>query len=233
MHAGSSTPVETKHRRLAYSSHAARAILSDSEHIEALLSFLQGRVRMTLAMQVLHEPYAHLYVGDYFADTLDLSAHEHCALRLLLLETWVHGPVGHVRLARVAGLTKEEWQAIKPAVLPLLRGVQPKIVESLNYIRTFDGQRLPSADWHVVRSIVMERDRYACTYCGSDKQLEADHILPLSRGGSNDFVNLATACRSCNLSKGSKAVEDWGATGTLPVFTGRPLVKPPTGLATR
>src|SRR6185295_5287038 len=41
---------------------------------------------MTLAMQVLHEPYAHLYVGDYFADTLDLSAHEHCALRLLLLD---------------------------------------------------------------------------------------------------------------------------------------------------
>src|SRR6185436_7156612 len=201
-----STPVETKHRRLAYSSHAARAILSDSEHIEALLSFLQGRVRMTLAMQVLHEPYAHLYVGDYFIDTLDLSAHEHCALRLLLLETWLRGPVGHVRLARVAGLTKEEWQAIKPAVLPLLRGVQPKIVESLNYIRTFDGQRLPSADWHIVRSIVMERDRYACTYCGSDKQLEADHILPLSRGGSNALVNLATACWPCNLSKGSKAV---------------------------
>src|SRR6185437_8643637 len=91
---------------------------------------------------------AHLYVGDYFTDTLDLSAHEHCALRLLVLETWVHGPVGHVRLARVAGLTKEEWQAIKPAVLPLLRGVQPKIVDNLNYIRTFDGQRLPSADWH-------------------------------------------------------------------------------------
>src|SRR4029079_18618779 len=80
---------------------------------------------------------------------------------------------------------------------------------------TFDGPRLPSADWHIVRSIVMERDRYACTYCGSDKQLEADHILPLSRGGSNDFVNLATACRSCNLSKGSKAVEDWGAPGRL------------------
>ena len=161
---------------------------------------------MTLAIQALHEPYAHLYVGDYFADTLYLSAHEHCALRLLLLETWVRGPVGNVRLASVAGLTNEEWQVIKSAVLPLLRGVQPRIVESLNYIRTFDGQRLPSADWHIVRSIVMERDRYACTYCGSDKQLEADHILPLSRGGSNALVNLATACRPCNLSKGSKAV---------------------------
>ena len=142
---------------------------------------------MTLAIQALHEPYAHLYVGDYFADTLDLSAHEHCALRLLLLETWVRGPVGNVRLASVAGLTKEEWQVIKSAVLPLLRGVQPRIVESLNYIRNFDGQRL--------------------------KQLEADHILPLSRGGSNALVNLATACRPCNLSKGSKAVEDWAAPG--------------------
>ena len=43
---------------------------------------------MTLAdIQALHEPYAYLYVGDYFADTLDLAAHEHRALRLLLLET--------------------------------------------------------------------------------------------------------------------------------------------------
>jgi hypothetical protein len=71
-----------------------------------LASRLTGRVTMTLAIQPLHEPYAHLYVGDYFTDTLDLSAHEHCALRLLLLETWVRGPVGNMRLARVAGLTK-------------------------------------------------------------------------------------------------------------------------------
>src|SRR6476660_7199057 len=68
---------------------------------------------MTLAIQALHEPYAHLYVGDYFADTLDLSAHEHCALRLLLLETWVRGPVGNVRLARVAGLTKTNGRVSK------------------------------------------------------------------------------------------------------------------------
>jgi len=163
--------------------------------------------------QALHEPYAHLYVGDYFADTLDLSAHEHRALRLLLLETWVRGPVRNVRLAAVAGLTREEWQAVKPAVLSLLRSVQPRIAESLKHIRAFDGQRLAADDWHIVRSIVLERDGHTCTYCGSDKQLEGDHIVPLSRGGSNAFVNLATACRPCNLSKGSKTVEEWG---TLP-----------------
>ena len=115
-----------------------------------------------------------------------------------------------MRLPAVARLTREEWQPVKPAVLPLLRGVQPAIADSLTHIRTFDGQRLPADVWRIVRSIVLERDGHACTYCGSDKQLEGDHILSLSRGGSNAFFNLATACRPCNLSKGSKTLEDWG-----------------------
>jgi hypothetical protein len=159
--------------------------------------------------QALHEPYAYLYVGDYLADTLDLAAHEHRALRLLLLETWVRGPVANVRLAKVAALSKDEWQEVRPAVLPLLRAVQPRIAESLKHIRAFDGQRLPAEDWHIIRSIVMERDGHACTYCGATNQLEGDHIVPLSRGGSNALTNLATACRPCNLSKGWKTFAEW------------------------
>lgn len=165
---------------------------------------------MTLMdIQALHEPYAHLYVGDYFADTLDLAAREHRALRLLLLETWVRGLVGNVRLARVAGLTRAEWLEVKPAVLPLLRAVQPLIAQSLKNIRAYDGQRLPADDWHIVRSIVWERDGHACVYCGATKALSGDHIVPLSQGGSNALTNLATACRPCNLSKASSTLEDW------------------------
>jgi HNH endonuclease/Protein of unknown function (DUF1376) len=167
---------------------------------------------MTLAdTQALHEPYAHLYVGDYFSDTLDLAAHEHRALRLLLLETWVRGPVDNTRLAKVAGLTQAEWQEVKPAVLPLLRAVQPRIAEALKHIRAFDGQRLPNEDWQIVRSIVLERDGHTCTYCGASSQLEGDHIVPLKCGGSNDLTNLATACRPCNVSKGPKTLEEWRA----------------------
>ena len=66
--------------------------------------------------------------------------------------------------------TKEEWQAVKPSVLPLLRSVQPRIVESLKCIHAFDGQTLPSGDWDVVRTIMFERDGYVCTYCGLDRQ---------------------------------------------------------------
>jgi 5-methylcytosine-specific restriction endonuclease McrA len=162
-------------------------------------------------LRALHEPYAYLYVGDYFADTLNLAAHEHRALQLLLLETWVRGPVGHARLAKVVGLRRAEWLEVKPSILPLLRAVQPRIAESLKRIRVLDGQRLPTDDWTIIRSIVLERDGHVCTYCGSDKQLEGDHIIPLSRGGSNAFANLATACRPCNLSKGSKTLEEWRA----------------------
>ena len=165
-------------------------------------------------IQALHEPYANLYLGDYFADTLDLNADEHRALRLLLLETWVRGPIGNVRLPAIAGLTKEDWQAVKPSVLPLLRSAQPRIAESLKHIHAFDGRRLPPDYWHIVRSIVLERDGYARTYCGAGNQLEGDHIVPLSRGGSNALVNLATACRPCNLSKGSMTVEEWRGAGT-------------------
>ena len=106
---------------------------------------------MTVAIQALHEPYAYLYVGDCFADTLDLSALEHCALRLLLLETWVRGPVGNARLARVAGLTKEVWQAIKPAVLPLLLAVQPTYGPSMgNGFRQPTGTSSAASSWSAI-----------------------------------------------------------------------------------
>jgi len=164
---------------------------------------------MTVSPEALHEPYGHLYVGDYTADTFELTAQEHRALRLLLLETWVRGPVGHGRLAAVARLTKQDWSTVKRAVLPLLRQVQPRIAKSIEHLRSFDGKRLPPSDWRIVRSIILERDGYVCTYCGSDRLLEGDHLLALSRGGSNAFINIVTACRPCNLSKGSWTVEEW------------------------
>jgi hypothetical protein len=161
----------------------------------------------------LHEPYAHLYIGNYFADTLHLSAEEHCALRLLLLETWVHGLMaGHdAALAAIAGLTPQKWDELKPAVLPLLMDVRPRILESVGRLRASDGQRLPAAEWEIVRSIVFERDGYVCLYCGSTRDLEGDHIVPLCRGGSNAFRNLATACRGCNQAKGSRTLAEWQA----------------------
>lgn len=49
-----------------------------------------------------------------------------------------------------------------------------------------------------------------CVYCGSRKDLTIDHIMPESRGGSDDISNLIIACRSCNGRKESYTPEEAG-----------------------
>lgn len=45
---------------------------------------------------------------------------------------------------------------------------------------------------------------HKCRYCGSRDNIECEHQIPLSRGGSNWPANLAPACKSCNCGKGTK-----------------------------
>jgi 5-methylcytosine-specific restriction endonuclease McrA len=40
-----------------------------------------------------------------------------------------------------------------------------------------------------------------CAYCGEAGPLEADHRVPLARGGSNRIENILPACRRCNARK--------------------------------
>ena len=40
-----------------------------------------------------------------------------------------------------------------------------------------------------------------CAYCGSLAPLQADHRVPLARGGSNAIANILPACGSCNARK--------------------------------
>lgn len=43
-----------------------------------------------------------------------------------------------------------------------------------------------------------------CEYCMAEAKLTIDHLLPLSRGGTNGLLNLAAICQSCNGSKHSR-----------------------------
>lgn len=55
------------------------------------------------------------------------------------------------------------------------------------------------------------RDGYRCGYCGRHRvelgrreQLTRDHLVPTSRGGTNDWTNVVTACSSCNHRKDNR-----------------------------
>ena len=57
----------------------------------------------------------------------------------------------------------------------------------------------------VVNKIIEKYDG-KCAYCGKycKEKYHIDHKLPLSRGGTNEFRNLALSCPHCNLSKNDK-----------------------------
>lgn len=51
----------------------------------------------------------------------------------------------------------------------------------------------------------------SCIYCGSLNSIEADHVIPISKGGRHSIGNLVPACRSCNASKKNKFLVEWKA----------------------
>ncbi|MFM1989470.1 MAG: hypothetical protein RJA99_2427 [Pseudomonadota bacterium] len=59
---------------------------------------------------------------------------------------------------------------------------------------------------------LFRRDQYMCAYCGkvSYKGLTRDHIVPLSRGGRDSWLNCCACCLGCNLRKGAHTLEELG-----------------------
>jgi len=49
-----------------------------------------------------------------------------------------------------------------------------------------------------VRHEVWRRDQGRCVDCGSRERLEFDHIIPISKGGSNTARNIELRCEACN-----------------------------------
>lgn len=58
-------------------------------------------------------------------------------------------------------------------------------------------EAIPSA----VRREVWRRDGGKCVKCGSRKNLEYDHIIPVAEGGSNTARNIELLCETCNRAK--------------------------------
>lgn len=58
----------------------------------------------------------------------------------------------------------------------------------------------------------MRRQNHRCMHCGdrtSHGRMEIDHIMPVSRDGSNDESDLQALCQECNMRKGAQAEEEF------------------------
>lgn len=48
------------------------------------------------------------------------------------------------------------------------------------------------------RKLVLERDLYACVFCGSEDDLTIDHIIKRENHGTSEVSNLRTLCIVCH-----------------------------------
>lgn len=79
------------------------------------------------------------------------------------------------------------------------------------------------------RFLVLRRDGFTCQYCGRrppEVVLHVDHVQAKSKGGADHLDNFVTACRDCNLGKGTLDI-----VGSDTGLTSNGVEKPPSDLA--
>lgn len=90
----------------------------------------------------------------------------------------------------------------------------PRVIQLVYY------DRVPRREVRFTRRNIFHRDRSRCQYCGglfAQRELNLDHVVPLSRGGHSGWDNVVTACVPCNSRKGNRT----------PPEAGLSLIRPP------
>ncbi|MEQ9304181.1 MAG: HNH endonuclease [Marinoscillum sp.] len=80
----------------------------------------------------------------------------------------------------------------------------PSVIKVKKYIH------VPYKGVVLTRHNIFKRDAFHCQYCGNNKDLTLDHLIPKSKGGKSSWTNLVTACKHCNAKKGDFTPEEAG-----------------------
>lgn len=66
--------------------------------------------------------------------------------------------------------------------------------------------------WRGISRRIIARDGGICRYCGTAASaMQCDHVVPFTRGGTNDDDNLVAACADCNCRKRARTPDEWSA----------------------
>lgn len=100
---------------------------------------------------------------------------------------------------------------IEELILECDRKIEEYIEKRGNKIwshRTRSGDYVPGS----LRYDVLKRAKFRCELCGvsaDERALEVDHIIPRSRGGTNDVTNFQALCNACNGAKNNRDDTDF------------------------
>jgi hypothetical protein len=103
---------------------------------------------------------------------------------------------------------EDEGYTVDEVKFLILDKLQQKKREVFKAIARVTQNEPPSAEKRLpipndVKMYVWQRDGGRCVKCGSQQNLEYDHIIPIAKGGSNTARNIQLLCEHCNRSNGA------------------------------
>jgi len=105
----------------------------------------------------------------------------------------------------------DDWGELRPQkgepTIGMVEGVMrvPRVIILVSY------DRMPKRHVRFSRMNIFLRDKNTCQYCKRTlprKELNIDHVIPRSRGGTSTWENVVCSCFECNRKKGGRTPEE-------------------------
>jgi len=128
--------------------------------------------------------------------------------------------IAHAVDAQYQTFDFDSWSELSVSVHDDSVGLVDRAIRVPRVILLLTYDRVPKRQVRFSRFNIYSRDRNTCQYCArrfSRSELNIDHVVPRSRGGTSTWENVVCSCHACNRRKG----------GHTPLEAGMQLLRPP------
>lgn len=107
----------------------------------------------------------------------------------------------------------ESWSDLSVSVHDESVGLVNRVIRVPRVILLVAYDRVPKRHVRFSRYNIYARDNSTCQYCGlrfSRHELNLDHVIPRSKGGTSTWGNVVCSCHECNRCKGGRTPQEAG-----------------------
>lgn len=105
----------------------------------------------------------------------------------------------------------DSWSQLSASLHDDTVGLVNRVIRVPRVILLVAYDRVPKRHVRFSRFNVFARDKNTCQYCGHKfprSELNLDHVIPRSQGGTSTWENVVCSCRACNRIKGGRLPEE-------------------------
>ena len=105
----------------------------------------------------------------------------------------------------------DSWSELSASLHDDAVGLVNRVIRVPRVILLVAYDRVPKRHVRFSRFNVFARDKNTCQYCGRKfprSELNLDHVVPRSQGGTSTWENVVCSCHLCNRKKGGRSPEE-------------------------